>query len=357
MNGGLKMKKVKALQKGYLKILLMGIAVLTIIAIALAFGYVYFSLNSIKTVKITKTNKALGIKVSNIKAVNDVSEPIINIALFGIDTGREKHEAKHSDSIMILSIDELHNKIKLSSLMRDLYVKIDGHGMNKLNAAYAYGGPELAIKTINENFDMDIKDYVTANFAGLSDIIDAVDGIQINVKEQEIQQINKYMKEVAKIKKKQPTPLINDGVQRLNGIQAVAYARIRKVGNGDFERTERQKSVLMALFTKLKKSRISSYPFIAVKFLSCLETSMNKTDIIKIGTNLLGFSTSTIDWCRFPLDGYAKNERINKIYYLATDLTATTKHIHSFIYDDIKTPPYKIRLALKTTNKKIKPKN
>lgn len=342
--------------KHRLKLILIGALALLLVSVFLVCGYVYYTLNAIKTVKISKNNRDLGIKVTTVSAVKRDTGKITNIALFGIDTGREKHEAKHSDSIIILSIDKIHNKIRLSSLMRDMYVNIAGHGMNKINAAYAYGGPQLAIKTINENFNLDIKDYVTANFAGLSDIIDSAGGIEIDVKAKEIPQINKYMKEVAKIRGENPTPIIKSGIQRLNGNQAVAYARIRKVGNGDFERTERQKTVLLALFKRIKSKGIASFPFIGNKFLSCLETSMSKTDILKTGTDILGFGISNIDWYRFPIDGYLKAERINKIYCLTSDLKTTAKQINSFIYDDIKTPPYKKRLLLGISNKKERSK-
>lgn len=342
------MKENTKHSKKYIKVILISLLLLIITSATLVGGYVYYTLDSVKCVKISKSYKDLGIKTTPIAPEKKkISDKIINIALFGIDTGREKHEAKHSDAVIILSIDKVHKKIKLSSLMRDLYVKIDNHDMNKLNAAYAYGGPQLAIKTLNENFDMNITDYVTANFSGLSDIIDAAGGIRITVKATEVKQINKYMREVANIKKERPTPLIRGGEQLLNGNQAVAYARIRKVGNGDFERTERQKSVLLALFKKIKTKNITAYPFIGTKFLSCLETSMSKSDILATGSDLLSCGISNVDWCRFPVDGASKGERINKIWYLTTDLKTTTSNLHSFIYDDIKTPQHKNKVAIK----------
>lgn len=348
-----------------LKIILSCFLVVCITTLTVVGVVFYTSLDHVKTVKISKTDKDLGIKkrtstessTTNSAAgfidstSNENSNQITNIALFGVDTRTGIHEAKHSDSIMVLTIDEKHKKLKLSSFMRDLYVSIDGHKNNKLTSAYAYGGPQLAIKTLNENFNLDIKDYVTANFSGLSDIIDAVGGVKIDVKEKELEQVNKYMREVANLKGERATPVTHGGYQLLNGNQAQAYARIRKVGNGDFERTERQKTVLLELFNRIKSKNVIAYPTIASKLLSCLETSMDKAQMLQTGSKMLGYGISNVDWFRFPVDGYVKSERINKIFYLTADLQKTTEQVHSFIYDGIKTAPLTKKLAATTRTK------
>lgn len=275
--------------------------------------------------KVEKKSKA---KYSN-------QSQITNIALFGIDTRNEKYEAVHSDTIMILSIDRSHKKIKISSIMRDTYVNIDGHGKARINAAYMFGGPQLAIKTINKNFNMNIRDYYTVNFSGLSDIIDEVGGVNINVKKSEINEINKYVREISKIKKMEPTLVKMPGLQRLNGMQAVAYARIRKVGNGDFDRTERQKTVLTAMITKIQNQGAGKFPYIISRMLPYVETSMSKGDIIKTGVDAFSAGISNVEWCRFPVDGYYSGKTINKAWYLVTDINATRKHLHRFIYEDV----------------------
>lgn len=261
---------------------------------------------------------------------------VTNIALFGIDTGREKHETAHSDAIMVLSIDKAYKKIKLTSFMRDTYVEIEGHGKNKLNAAYALGGPELAVKTINQNFGLDITDYAIVDFVGLSNIIDIMDGVEVEVKEKEIQEINKYMEEVAHMKKEKATPVRKPGLQLLNGNQATAYVRIRKVGEGDFDRAERQKNVLSALFKKLEDQDISKYPGIASTLLPYVKTSLSTGKIVSTGLEVLAQRISDIDWYRFPLYGYCEGEIINGVWYLTTDLSITREHVHQFIYQDVK---------------------
>lgn len=325
-----KKKKKKRFMKGFLITLLA-----MIIVFAASTGFVFSKLNKVKTTKISKTNEDLGIDTSKIQNTND-SDKVTNIALFGVDTGREAKEAAHSDSLMILSIDEKNKKLKLSSIMRDSYVEVEGHGKTKITHAYAYGGPQLAIKTLNKNFNMDVRDYVTVDFAGLGDIIDAMGGLEIDVKKYEINEINKYMREVAKIRKKKPKNIKKPGLQVLDGNQAVSYARIRHVGNGDYERAERQNTVLTAMFNKVQNQGTSKYPQIISEFLPYVETSMSKTDILKVSTEVISSGITKLDWCRFPIDGYSKGKMINSVWYLTLDRDATTDQMHKFIYDDIK---------------------
>lgn len=257
---------------------------------------------------------------------------VINIALLGIDTGREKYEAAHADAIMVLSIDTVNKKLKLSSLMRDLYVDVEGYRKTRLNTAYTVGGGKLTVKTINNNFGLDIEDYITVDFKGLSSIIDALGGIELEIKAKEINEINKYMEEVASIKKESPTPIKKSGVQILNGNQAVAYARIRKVGDGDFERAERQNKVLTAIFKKLQETDSIKYPIIAGKLYPHVKTSLGVKDILSMGAEVLKLGIKEMEWTRFPLDGYWENSIINKAWYLETDLDITSQHIKEFIY-------------------------
>ncbi len=262
------------------------------------------------------------------------SKGVINIALFGIDTGREKYEAAHADAIMILSIDRENKSLKLSSLMRDLYVDVEGYRKTRLNTAYTVGGPQLMIDTINKSFDLDIEDHITVDFKGLSSIIDALGGIQLEIKDKEIKEINKYMKEIAQIKKEDPTPITESGQQMLNGNQAVAYARIRKVGDGDFERAERQNLVIKAIFARLQEVDTIKYPLIAAKLYPHVKTSLGVTDILAMSTEVLRLGVKSIQWSRFPLDGYWENAIINDAWYLETDLDITGNHIKDFIYQE-----------------------
>ncbi len=182
-------------KKSKVKIIVLTLFFLLLIGIGLGATYVYSTLNKMDIKKIAQDDKSLGIDESNKDLFQD---GILNIALFGVDS-REHDNVGRSDSIIIATIDTKHDKIKLTSLMRDSYVEVDGHGKTKLTHAYAYGGPTLALKTINENFGLDIKDYVTVNFDNLAEIIDDLGGVPINIKPYEVKEVNNYAKNVAEI--------------------------------------------------------------------------------------------------------------------------------------------------------------
>lgn len=262
---------------------------------------------------VTKDNEVLEVKDKN-------EGDILNIALFGIDR-RSKEEAVRSDCIIILSIDKKYNKIKVSSIMRDTYVKINGHGMTKINHAYAYEGPELAVNTLNENFNMNITQYVIADFEGLKNIIDTLGGVEIEIKSYEIPSM-KYV------------GIYSQGKYNLNGTQALAYSRIRYQGNGDYERTERQRIVLSKIISNIKDEKLSKYPQLIEQLISNVETNIKKADILKIGISIFTSKIEKIEMERFPRDGYCTGKMINGVWYLVADLKATTEQLHEYIWED-----------------------
>lgn len=288
----------------------------------------------IPIVKLIKTPAALGISPKTQKRIAAIANPPINLALFAVDR-RDKNQEGNSDVIMIITIDQVTKKIKMSSILRDTYVNIEGKGMDKINAAFALGGPQLAIKTINQNFDMDIQDYINVDFFGTAKMIDALGGVEINVKPEEIPYLNNYLKEISIIENIPPVNVNNAGIQVLNGRQTVAYTRIRAVGRGDYERTERQRTVLVALFNKMKGAGPALYPVFMNQILPNMETSLSGMNLFKIGGDILNSKSKTIEQARFPLDSSSKGIRVNNIWYLSADLKVTTAAIHSFIYKGI----------------------
>lgn len=178
-----------------------------------------------------------------------------NIALFGVDstTGALTKNTR-SDTIMIASINLDTGECRLVSVYRDTYLNLSNDTYNKCNAAYAKGGPMQAINMLNMNMDLNITDFVTVGFAGLSDTIDALGGVMIDVDEAELQHINNYQICMAEDLKRNYTPVTSTGYQLLNGLQATAYCRIRYTAGDDFKRAERQREVLMAVADKAKTS-------------------------------------------------------------------------------------------------------
>lgn len=247
------------------------------------------------------------------------SHEIKNIALFGLD--RRGSEACRTDTIIITSIDKANSRIKLTSLMRDMYIDIPGKRKNRINAAYAYGGPGLAINTINQDFNMDIKYFASIDFKGVKKLIDSFGGVDINVKKGEIPYINSNSN----------FKISSPGMQHLNGEQALAYMRIRHYGNGDYERTERQRTVLTTLFGKVRKSGVLKFPSLVSAVLPYVETNMPKSEIIELGLAMLGFQNN-IEQYRLPVEGTFKSASINRMAVLVPDVEQNTKYLHDFIY-------------------------
>ena len=323
-----KSKKKKKKSIGF-KIFIGFILVLVALAVT-AGGYFMGLLSKMENIEINKDN--LGIVDEDLEEYGNANK-ITNIALFGVDTS--DGSTGRSDSIMIATVDTDHNKLKLTSIMRDSYVYIEGYGNDKINHAYAYGGPELAIRTINENFGLNIEDFVSVNFSSLPKVINILGGIDIEITEDELQYINKYIDNI-NAKEGTSSPHISyAGVQHLDGTQALAYSRIRYTSGGDYKRTERQRTVLNALFNKLSSTSIGSMNSLVNEILPYVQTSLSTTDILSLGTKILNIGGS-LEQDRFPRDGYGQGEMINGVYYLTFDIETIKQQMRDYIFNDIK---------------------
>ena len=281
-----------------------------------------------------KDPASLGISHGVLAKVASMKNPPLNIALFGVDR-RDTTTHGNADMIMIVSIDPLTKKIKLISFLRDTYVNIAGLGKDKINAAYAHGGAQLAIRAINENFSMDIQDYISIDFFGSAKIIDALGGITMTIRKEEIPYLNNYLDEIGGIKNTKPVKIKNAGIQKLNGEQTVAFSRIRAIGN-DYERTDRQRRVMAALMEKLHISKPETFTTLAFEVLPHMETSMSKLTLFSLGAGVLKSESKSIQGARFPLDADSKGVTIDGIWYLTADLKKTAASIHDFIYRNVK---------------------
>ncbi len=279
---------------------------------------------------------------SEFNSIPPISQGIVNIALFGIDS-REKTSFKGlADSIMILSVNTDTGQIKIISVMRDTLTKIEGYERpGKINSAYSLGGPELAIKTLNNNFDLDIKEYATVNFYGMANIIDAVGGLEINVNKNEIETnfgINDMIYEQSLYMGVEPSYITKEGLQTLNGIQAVSWARIRYAATQDGEindagRTERQRYVMELLLKKVLNQDINEYPKIITALLPFMETSLSYNDIVKLSGVFR--KEITFSQTRIPMESYILEspKGFGSVKYY--DFKFASKIIYSYIYEDI----------------------
>ncbi|MGU8658051.1 LCP family protein [Clostridium perfringens] len=287
------------------------VIIIFLIILGGSFYYVNSKFNKVQKVKVDKENLCI-----DEKQVEE-EKHIKNIALFGIDA--HKGKVGRSDAIMILTLDEEHKVMKLTSIMRDSYVDIPGHGEDKITHAYAFGGPELAMKTLNENFKVNVEDFMAVNFTSLPEIIDKLGGVKINILPEEIHHI---------------PGITSQGEQVLNGEEALAYSRIRYATGGDYKRTERQRVVLEAVFEKLKSTHTKEYPSLIDDFLPYIETNMSSMDMIKLATDTTPLVKGNLETARFPLDGYCHGKMINGVWYLVYDRQATLNQIQEYIYDN-----------------------
>jgi len=264
----------------------------------------------------------------DVSASGNLPGGYVNILLLGVDV--DANYTHRSDSIIIASIGS--GEIKLTSLLRDTLVDIPGYGQGKLNSAYAYGGPELMMRTINEAYEMNITHYATVDYFAFPPLIDAVGGIDIPVTEAELYEVNRNITQCWKgFQDRGYTiiPLESWGESvHLDGIQSLAYARIRKIGY-DYARTSRQRTVLNAFLNKAKSQMynpIKAYS-LAKTALSELTTNLNAVDLLSLGVKAL--LSGDMQQLRLPAD-HAFTEDGS---YLVPDWEKNRQILKEFIYE------------------------
>lgn len=312
------------MKKTFKKILMTILVVLVLIPLSLIAG-LFFFLNKMET-DVLDENK-LGI------SSNEKLEEVTNIALFGTDN-RNPNSNSRSDAIMILTVNPKTKKIKISSIMRDSLVEVDGHGETKINHAYAYGGPELALKTLNTNFDLNIKDYATVDFYSLSKIIDLLGGFEVTLNSGEVRAMNKAINEINRIEKlPYGTDYVHDSSssQVLNGRQTVSYVRIRKTGNGDYERTERQRRVLNFCIEKIQNLSIPQAISIANEILPLVKTSLTSSEVISLGTKILTSGPYETEQLRIPVDDTFTAGMFGPMWAIKMNMEENSLKLHDFM--------------------------
>ncbi|CEN76194.1 cell envelope-like transcriptional attenuator domain-containing protein [[Clostridium] sordellii] len=260
------------------------------------------------------------------------NEKSMNIALFGLDR-RSKEEKSRADSIMVANINFETKTINLVSILRDTLVDIKGHGKDKLNHSYAYGGPELSMETINSNFDLDINKYVSVDFFSLAKVIDIIGGVDIDLKDYEANQINQNLNEINSIEKllKGTDYMEGSGLKNLNGRQAVAYCRIRKEGNGDYERTQRQRNVLKSILLKYEKLDSGKRFEVGMEMVSQVNTNIPINDIKDLQNKILNDKDFTINQHMIPFEGSFETKIIDKKWVIDANMKENIKKIHEYL--------------------------
>ncbi len=297
------------------------------------------------------------VDVGSLELNENLPDNVVNILLIGIDSRSESLEEsnQHGDVQIIVSINKDTGEIKLTSILRDLYVTIPGYkSKNRINVAYSRGGGELAMRTINHNFEMNIEHYVVINFFGLASIIDSLGGLDIELTKQEASAINAYIKKHPPVYDNQDDDYVRvplekkNGVQHLDGIQAVMYARLRSIDN-DFARSARQRNLLELLLKKVTQGGMDFNKLFGL-LETCLpyaKTNMSLSDLgnlamVVLQSGLLDRVNSgapLLEQNRIPMDGTWKYDETSSgasvvAFRTSKRLQENIEALHEFVYGD-----------------------
>lgn len=261
------------------------------------------------------------------------TDKVQNIALFGLDS-RQDNESGRSDAIIILTIDRVNSKIKLTSIARDSLVAIDGRGQSKITHAFGWGGAKLAVKTLNQNFGMNITDYAYVNFFEFTKLIDSLGGVMIDVDAAELDIMNNYygpeLRALGFDYQNATT-----GFVRLSGVQALAYSRNRYTGS-DIDRGNRQKEVLEAMFAEVKDTSLTKFPALISQVLEMVHTTLTNSEMLSIAQWAL-MSSPSFDQFSIPspeckAQGGNWGDGHGWVYHY--DMGLATEILHQFIYEE-----------------------
>ena len=277
----------------FLKIILVLLILVLILGIG---GYAFYNwyinnkLEKIQYVEVSENE----IEITPI--VEEQLEEYRNILLFGLDARADTFSDSRSDCIMLITINNKTKDVNLTSIYRDTYLDING-SLDKITHAYAYGGAVLTMNTLNKNLDLNVKEFVTINFDSVVAVVDAVGGVQIPITSAEIKYINGYINEINKVTGHNSSHITSPGTYNLDGVQALAYGRIRYTEGGDYKRTERMRDVLTATFAKAKTKSVAELNSLLDLLLPHVYTNVSKDEITKLIPQAFSFNIkNSIGW-------------------------------------------------------------
>ena len=300
------------------------IVIALVLILIIIFGFIFFYVKG-KLNKIQKVELPSGEDLGITETVAQNLTGYRNIAIFGVDSRSDDYgRGNRSDCIIIASINNDTGAIKLISVYRDTYVNIDGHGLDKITHAYSFGEAPLAIKTLNKNLDLNIDEFVTVNFDSVAEAVDQLGGVQLTITSDEIKYINQYIDGTSQNTGKKSQHITESGTYTVDGVQAVAYSRIRYTDGGDYKRTERMRTVIEAMFSKLKTKSIAEINTFADAILPHVYTNISATDILSMVPSMAKYKvTESIGW---PYD--TKGKTMDRWYGIPITLESNVKQLH-----------------------------
>lgn len=323
------MRKKKKMNKG-LKIFLIILLVLVIIIVGLGVaGYTFVNGKIGKMQKENIDTTAVGINEETKQELKGYR----NIALLGIDSRADDYGlGNRSDCMMIASINQETNEIKLISVYRDTYVYVMENGtkrLDKITHAYSYGGAQNTLKSLNEAMDLNITEFVTVNFDAVIAAVDSLGGVYIDIDESEIKYVNDYIDATSESSGVKSAHITHSGRQKLDGVQAVSYTRVRYTAGGDYKRTERMRTVVEAMLSKAKTLNVGQLNSFADTILPKIRTNISTSEIWGLIPKLASFKvTESIGW---PYD--TKGITLDRWYGVPVTLQSNVERLHKEAFE------------------------
>jgi LCP family protein required for cell wall assembly len=260
---------------------------------------------------------------------------VFNVLLIGSDS-RKVGGSGRSDATIIVSLNKRTKTITTTSLLRDIYLQIPGRSNNRINSAYAYGGADLLMETIEQNFKIQIDRYASIDFFAFMDVIDAIGGISIEVTSEEIPVINNYVKELNWLSGEEDKKdcLSEAGSLILNGKQALGYVRNRYIGNNDFDRTVRQRNVLEQMYIKVMDLGLLQLNDLMNTILPQITSNLTEGELLSLILSLPSYIDYDLEQWRIPIDGSYSMMNIQGMSVIGIDFQKNIDVIHNRIYSE-----------------------
>lgn len=322
---GKEKKKTSALK--IIGMIFLVLLVLIVILAGVGIGFVYTKLGQMNVEEIDET--AIGID----EATQERLSGYRNIAIFGIDSRADDYGlGNRSDCIIIASLNQETKDIKLISVYRDTFMQVESNGkqiLDKVTHAYSYGGAQNAVKALNTNLDLNITEYVTVNFDAVIAAVDAMGGVTIDIDSSELKYINDYIDATSKSSGIKSKSITRTGKQTLDGVQAVAYSRIRYTEGGDYKRTERMRTVITAMLTKAKTLSIGKLNNLVDTILPRVSTNITATEILALAPSIASFNiTESMGW---PYD--TQGITLDRWYGVPVTLESNVEKLHKEVFE------------------------
>ena len=323
-------RKKRRKKKKSRKILLVVFEILLLVILLVA-AYFIGMVNRVKYENMSETEA--GINDDLDKDTLQSLEGYTNIALFGLDNrSANNYNEGNSDVVMVASINNKTKDVKLVSVYRDTFLSVGGGTYFKCNNAYARGGAKQAVQMLNSNLDLDIKEYVCVDWAAMVEVIDDLGGLDLNITQGEMNQINKYKKDIDGVTGKNTQNVTQYGLVHLDGTQATTYARIRKLSGDDFKRASRQRIVLQAMLEKAKKANPATLVKICNSVVDHISTTLSLSQMVDLAKDVTKYSVSSTTG--FPFDLTTKTMPRCGDTVIPADLVTNVTQLHEYMFDD-----------------------